>query len=192
MYKKLFLIFLCVSTLNSCITAATSLVTAAAAGATKREDFKKTISDAKIGTVIRIRFMDKGFNALYKKITTQVLFGRVFLLGYVSSQEEIDEAVHIASDTEGVIDVINELKVSDKSNYFDTKQYLIDSYITSAVKTKLFGTKDLKSFTFTVITQNNIVYLFGNVDSQEKLEEITSIVSYISGVHKVKSYIIIN
>jgi hyperosmotically inducible protein len=136
--------------------------------------------------------MDKGFNALYKKITTQVLFGRVFLLGYVSSQEEIDEAVHIASDTEGVIDVINELKVSDKSNYFDTKQYLIDSYITSAVKTKLFGTKDLKSFTFTVITQNNIVYLFGNVDSQEKLEEITSIVSYISGVHKVKSYIIIN
>ena len=191
MYKKLILITLCMFTLNSCITASVGIATAIGVGASKRETFKGIISDAKISSVIKVRFIDKGFDELYKKIGVQVLFGRVFLIGYVGSEQDVDTAINVVWDTEGVVDVTNEIKVSDKSNYFHTAQYLTDTYITSAVKTKLFGKKDIKSFTFTVITQDNIVYLFGMVDSQEKLEEVSQIASYVKGVETVKSHIIV-
>ncbi len=149
------------------------------------------MSDVKIGTVIKAKFLDKDFNDLYKKISVNVLSGRVLLLGYVDSEADIKKALDIVWDTEGVVDVINEIKISKDSNYFDSKQYLTDSYLTAAVKTKLFRTKDVSSFKFTVITQDNIVYLFGTVDSRYKLKEALSAASHIKGVEKVKAYIVV-
>jgi osmotically-inducible protein OsmY len=191
MYKKLISSLICISALISCVPAVTGLVGSVGVGTAKRHDLKQTISDTKISTVIKVRFLDKGFNDLYKKIGVQVMFNRVFLFGYVASQEDMDKAVEIVLDTEGVVDVINEIKISDKSNYFNTKQYLVDTYITSAVKARLFGKKDIRSFNYTVITQDSVVYLFGMVHSQEEVEKASSTASYVSGVEKVKSFILI-
>jgi osmotically-inducible protein OsmY len=190
MNRSLPLILLSLLMLNSCIVATAGIAAMGVSGA-KRSNLKETVSDIKISSVIKAKLIEQGFNDLYKKITIQVLFGKVFLIGYVGSEHDLEKAVDLVKDTEGVVDVINKLKVSKKSNYFDTKQYLVDTYITSSVKAKLLASKNLKSLAFTVITQDNLVYLFGTVDSQEKLEEANSAASYVSGVEMVKSYIVV-
>ena len=68
MSRSLIFIFFCIFLLNSCVTTTTSMIGSIAVSTAKRESFKETISDTKISSVIKVRFLDKGFNELYKKI----------------------------------------------------------------------------------------------------------------------------
>ena len=190
MFKKLIPSLLALCLLNSCMIGAAGLAAMSVSGA-KRSNLSETMSDLKISSVIKAKFIEEGFSDLYSKISIQVLFGKVFLIGHVSSEKDLNKAIEIVANTKDVTDIVNELDVTKDSDYFNTKQYLTDTYITSAVKSRLLSAKDLRSLKFTVITQDNIVYLFGVVDSHEKLEEANSVASYTKGVAKVKSYVIV-
>ena len=179
----------CSVNLSSCLpvlfTAAASTTVASA----KDRSFGATVDDISISTKIKKEFLSRGFKKLYTKINTEVIQSRVLLTGSVESDDDIISAVDIAWSVYGVKEVINELKVSEDSNKFDTIQYGKDTWITSRIKASTFFKRSIKFINYTIVTSKNIVYLFGIARTEEELQQVIDIASKVSGVEKVVSYV---
>ncbi len=166
-------------------TGATASVTELAKDRPKEEALK----DFCIASAIKASFIKNNFRELYTKIKVEVVQGRVLYTGLVDKEEDIINAVQIAWDQEGVTEVVNELKVDKNSGKFDIVQYTKDSMITSQIKSKTFLDRSIKFVNYTVITLNDIVYLFGIARSEEELQKVATIASNINGVQKVVSHV---
>jgi osmotically-inducible protein OsmY len=148
-----------------------------------------TLTDVRILTAIKGVFIKNNFRNLYSKIKIEVVQGRVLYTGSIEKDEDAITAVQIAWNQEGVVEVINELKVDKNSNKFNIVQYTRDALITSQIKSKTFMNREIKFVNYTAITLNDVVYLFGIARSEEELEKVASIASNISGVKKVVSHV---
>jgi osmotically-inducible protein OsmY len=147
------------------------------------------LTDVRISTGIKADFIKSSFRELYTKIKIEVVQGRVLYTGTIDKEEDAITAVQIAWNQKGVNEVINELKVDKKSSTFNLVQYTKDTMITSQIKSKTFINRDIKFVNYTVITINNIVYLFGIARSEEELEKVAKIAANIHGVEKVVSHV---
>ncbi|STX50805.1 osmotically inducible protein Y [Legionella busanensis] len=117
---------------------------------------------------------------------------RVMLSGKVDTDMEYEQAISLAESVQGVADV-------DADNLLvkDSKSPLADTFITAKVKgnlmkEKLFGEKDIAYWPVNVETKNGVVYLAGNVDSNEQRNNIENLVKRVSGVKSVKSSLTVN
>ena len=193
-FLKIFCYLYVLIMLSSCTTALVTVGIVGGGGviintATKDQTIGSILDDTVIASKIKKNFINKQFQALYTKIYIRVIRGRVFLCGFVSSENDILVAVNIAKNQAGVVDVINEIKISEDSDATNFKQYAIDAGITSLVKTKLLLAKSVKSSNYEVFTHYNIVYIFGLALSGEEMDEVTDIISKINDVEEVVSYI---
>lgn len=68
--------------------------------------------------------------------------------------------------------------------------YAADAEITTKVKAKLLGAKDVKSFDISVVTFDGVVQLSGFVNSQMQMDKATEIAKGVNGVKKVKNDLI--
>ncbi len=175
--------------LSGCFPAVITGTTATVAEFAKDRPASDTIKDIKISSSIKSAFVKKSFRELYTKIKIEVLQGRVLYTGTVDNNEDIINAVQIAWDQEGVNEVINELKIDKNSSHFNIVQYTRDTLITSQIKSKVFMDRSIKFINYTVITTNDIVYLFGIARSEEELQKVANIASNIHGVEKVISHV---
>ena len=64
--------------------------------------------------------------------------------------------------------------------------------ITSQIKSKTFMDRGIKFVNYTIITLNDVVYLFGIARSVEELEKLANIASNINGVQRVVSHVRVN
>lgn len=157
----------------------------------KDRSFGNTIDDIKIAAKLKKEFISKGFKKLYTKINVEVVQSRVLLTGDVESDDDIMSAVEIAWSIYGVKEVLNELKLNENSNKFDTTQFSKDTWITSRIKSSTFFNRSIKFINYTIVTQKNIVYLFGIARSEEELQKVIDIASKVAGVEKVISHVTI-
>jgi osmotically-inducible protein OsmY len=177
--------FLVSACLPVIFTGATASVTELAKDRPKEEALK----DFRIATAIKASFIKNNFRELYTKIKVEVVQGRVLYTGLIDKEEDMINAVQIAWDQEGVVEVVNELKVDKNSGKFDIVQYTRDTMITSQIKSKTFLDRSIKFVNYTVITVNDIVYLFGIARSEEELQKVATIASNVNGVQKVVSHV---
>ncbi len=187
--KNILVILIALLSLTSCLPAIFTAASATTIATAKDRTFGNTVDDITISARIRKDFVSKGFKKLYTKITVEVVESRVLLTGEVESEEDIISAVDIAWSAYGVKEVINELKVSEESNKFDTAQYAKDTWITGRIKASTFFKRDIKFVNYTVVTMRNIVYLFGIARTEDELGMVTDIASSVAGVEKVVSYV---
>lgn len=178
--------------LSGCLPAVFTGVTVSAAEFAKDRQAGDTLKDIKISSAIKASFIKNNFRELYTKIKVEVVQGRVLYTGMVNNNEDAVNAVQIAWNQEGVTEVINELKVDKKSGNFDLVQYTRDTMITSQIKSKTFLDRGIKFINYTVITVNDVVYLFGIARSEEELQKVANIASNIHGVQKVVSHVKVN
>jgi osmotically-inducible protein OsmY len=148
-----------------------------------------TLTDVRISTKIKAELAKTNFRELFTKIKIEVVQGRVFYTGLVKKEEDIITAVQIAWNQPDVVEVVNELKVDKNSGNFNLVRYTRDTLITSQIKSKTFVERDIKFVNYTVITLNDVVYLFGIARSEEELEKVAKIASNINGVEKVISHV---
>jgi osmotically-inducible protein OsmY len=192
MKKNTLIILLLTTTLvSSCMPALFIGAGATTVASAKDRSFGSTIDDIKIAAKLKKEFISKGFKKLYTKINVQVVQSRVLLTGEVESDDHIMSAVEIAWSIYGVREVLNELKLSDTSNRLNTAQFTKDTWITSRIKASTFFNRSIKFINYTIVTQNNIVYLFGIARSEEELQKVIDIASKVSGVEKVISHVTI-
>lgn len=171
--------------LSGCFPTVFAGATGATVAVAKDRSVGDAVEDAKISAKIKGNFIKDGFRALYAKIDVEVIDGRVMYTGVVDSEEDIMKALEIAWNQEGVKEVLNELYTDKNSGNFNGTQYAKDSLITAQVKAKTMVNRDIKFVNYTIVTSNNIVYIFGIARSTEELETVASIASEIRGVEKV-------
>lgn len=175
--------------LSSCLPAIFTAATGTTLAVAKDRTVQETMDDVKIANSIRADFIKNNFKELYAKINIEVVLGRVLLTGMVEKEEDVVNAVQLAWNNSQVKEVINELKVDKNSNKFNLVQYTKDTMITSQIKSKLLINKDIKFVNYTIVTLNNVVYIFGIGRSLEEIETVADIASKIRGVEKVVSHV---
>ena len=123
---------------------------------------------------------------LFIRVGIEVHEGRVLLTGVVPAPDDRVEAVRQAWQVNGVLEVINEVQVSDRAGITD---YLRDVKITSQLRFKMLRDRDIFDVNYTVETVNGIVYLMGIARSRPELDKITTHARNIAGVQKVFSHV---
>ena len=127
-------------------------------------------------------------NNLFIDIDTSVVEGMVLLTGIVKNQESRIEAVKIVWEVEGVIEVINEIEIGDKTSI---KEYANDVWITTQIKALAARDIGLRSISYNVETIRGKVYLAGITSRPEQLETLVTIAKNVKGVKEVVNYVVI-
>ncbi len=175
--------------LNSCIHLIPIGIVSLGITATKDKTIGESLDDATLSAKIKAEFIKQGFKKLYSKINVEVYQGRVLYTGSVESDQDIINAIDIAWNQTEVKEVINELSI--KESKIDPIQYTKDTWITTRIKSSIFTQRNVKFVNYTIVTSNNIVYLFGIARSDEELDHVSKIAASVKGVEKVISHVLI-
>ena len=178
--------FLSLLALTAC--AAPGIVAGAAtAGLTVAQErsIGTVIDDTAIELQIQ-HYLLQASDGLFIRVGIEVHEGRVLLTGVVPAPDDRVEAVRQAWQVNGVLEVINEVQVSDRAGIID---YLRDVKITSQLRFKMLRDRDIFDVNYTVETVNGIVYLMGMAGSRPELDKVTTHARNIAGVQKVISHV---
>lgn len=108
------------------------------------------------------------------------------LSGFLNSQAEIETAVEIAGNVEGVKSVSDKLHVKDQKSQ-SVSEYAGDAATTSSVKAKLLADDIVPSRKIKVETTDGVVQLSGDVENKAQSERAESIAKAVNGVKSVKN-----
>lgn len=173
--------------LGGCVIAAVGAVSSAGYVATQERSAGTVLDDAGIRAGIAARLLDRS-GQLYASISTEVVQGRVLLTGNVPVTENKIEASRIAWSVRGVKEVRNEIEVTDKGGVWN---YTKDVWISAQVKTAIIADSDIRGLSFSVETNNQVVYLTGVAGSQAELDKAVNHARNISGVVRVVPYVVV-
>ena len=127
-------------------------------------------------------------NNLFVNIDTSIVEGIVLLTGIVKNQESRIEAVKIVWEVGGVIEVINEIEIGDKTSI---KEYANDIWITTQIKALAARDIGFRFMSYNVETIRGKVYLAGITSRPEQLETLVKITKSVKGVKEVVNYVVI-
>lgn len=119
-------------------------------------------------------------------ISVETSNGVVTLSGFLNSQAEIETAVEIAGNVEGVKSVSDKLHVKDQKSQ-SVSEYAGDAATTSSVKAKLLADDIVPSRKIKVETTDGVVQLSGDVENKAQSERAESIAKAVNGVKSVKT-----
>ncbi|EEQ01394.1 Osmotically-inducible protein Y [Yersinia rohdei ATCC 43380] len=119
-------------------------------------------------------------------ISVETSHGVVTLSGFVTSQAEVETAVEIAGNIEGVKSVSDKLHVKDQKTQ-SVSEYAGDAATTSSIKAKLLADDIVPSRKVTVETTDGVVQLSGSVENKAQAERAESIAKAVDGVKSVKN-----
>jgi osmotically-inducible protein OsmY len=106
---------------------------------------------------------------------------QVLLTGETTTEAFKQEAEKIVTAVPEVKGVVNDLQITAPSSLGARSN---DSYLTSAVKTRMVGDQKFNPLHVKVVTEAGVVYLMGLVTRKEA-DEATNIARHVSGVKKV-------
>jgi osmotically-inducible protein OsmY len=124
--------------------------------------------------------------AIFRLIDTSVHEGRVLLTGSVRYPETRIEAVRLAWTAPGVLQVINEIQVTDRRGTFDGAG---DAWITARLRAKLVFAGGVNAINYAIDTVNRTVYLMGVARDQKELDTVLGLARELAGVRDVISHV---
>lgn len=107
--------------------------------------------------------------------------GSILLVGQSPNTYLRDEAIKILKGITGVVQIHNQVRIGNKTS-LATKSN--DVWLTSKVKTALFGNDNLDAINIKVVTENGEVFLMGLV-SKAQADEAVEVARNIGGVNRV-------
>jgi osmotically-inducible protein OsmY len=114
-------------------------------------------------------------------INIVVLNGRLLIVGQIPSQALKDTASTLALSIDNVKLVHNELSVGENTS---STIHANDAWISVKVKSSMISTADFPSRKITIVTENGVVYLLGQIEASV-VEQATEIAANVEGVQKV-------
>lgn len=173
--------------LGGCVVAAVGAAGSAGYMATQERSAGTVLDDAGIRTGIAARLLDRS-GKLYASVSTEVVQGRVLMTGNVGRPEDKIEASRIAWSVRGVKEVRNEIEVTDRGGIWN---YTKDTWISAQVKTAIIADGDIRGLSFSVETNNQVVFLTGVASSQAELDKAINHARNVSGVVRVVPYVVV-
>ena len=181
----IFIIIIIGFLLNGCAPAA---ITAGIAGVTASESEKglgTTINDTIIHAAITESMFKKDVNK-FLGVKIRVDDGVVLLTGKVDNPQIRVEATRISWEPRGVIEVVNEIQVSENSSIKDIAKDLAAS---TTIKGKLVADKNIKSINFNIDVVNGIAYLSGVARTQKEMNLVLAYTKETLYINQLVNYI---
>ncbi len=150
----------------------------AALAVTDPRSLSTVTSDQYITQDLSVKYMGSEFESDH--VSATVYNHEVLLTGQASSLAQRFKIVRTAKDFDSVQKVYDYVEVSSK--YVSTSTE--DTYITSKVKSSLFGNGDINSNDVKIVTANSVVYILGIIDKSQ-LKNMVEVTRSIDGVKKV-------
>ncbi|MBF0184212.1 MAG: BON domain-containing protein [Magnetococcales bacterium] len=147
-------------------------------------DMTSQMEDSWLAMKIRSRYVQSDAIRV-GNIGVSVLHGKVLLTGAAINQEEVDEAIRLARETRGVVEVRSELRVQ----YVSPSELANDAYITSKVKSQFLLDQDIHGLNIHVKTTKGVVYLVGEAKTPQERDRAIHIAQQVSDVREVVSYL---
>lgn len=171
--------------MGGCVAAAVGAVGTAGYVAAQNRAPGQVADDAGIRICINDQLLKRS-TTLFSNVSTEVVRGRVLMVGTVAADSDRQEAASLAQTCEGVKSIDNQIQLADDGG---VGGYASDSWISTKVKSNLVTDFSLNGFSIGVETVNGIVYLSGVVRSEAQRDKAVEIARSISGVQKVVSAI---
>lgn len=167
---------------------ATGVGVAAGTAAVQEGGLSRAVSDARIQAQINERWFSYDVN-MFSKLDLTVNQGRVLITGVVQNPQHRVEAVRLAWQPKGVVQVINEIKVADSEGL---SGYAKDVWITTRLRSALIMDKEVESINYSIDTVQGTVYLMGFAQNQAELNHVIEKARTIENVRQVVSYVKVN
>ncbi len=171
--------------LSSCTTVATSAGVAIGTAAVQEGGISRALSDARIQTEVNDLWFRHNFE-MFRKLDMTVDQGRILLTGVVQNPEHRVEAVRLAWQPRGVVQVINEVKVAESAGILG---YAKDVWISTRLRSALILDGQVESINYSIDTVQGTVYLMGFAQDQGELNHVIDIARKIENVTHVVSYV---
>ncbi len=173
--------------LSSCTMVGLAGVAGVAAGtaAVQEGGVSSAVSDARIQTLINDLWFRHDV-AMFTKLDLTINQGRVLITGVVQDPNHRVEAVRLAWQPRGVVNVINEIKIARSAGIAG---YAKDVWITTRLRSALILDKDVESINYSIDTVQGSVYLMGFAQNQMELNHVIDIARRIENVRQVVSYV---
>ena len=167
---------------NSIRLAAATLLAVALAACSSTKPVSMQIDDAAIKTQVLAKLSTNGRTNPFR-LDVQVSEGVVHLAGTVDDAEERRIAENEAKSVDGVVRVINDIKIGDVTG----GQMIDDGTITAKVKAKLAASAEINPFNVDVATAQGVVSLMGRVKTEAQKAEAERIARATEGVRGVRN-----
>ena len=171
--------------LNGCAPAAITAGIAGVAASESEKGLGTTINDTIIHAAITESMFKKDVNN-FLGVKIRVDDGVVLLTGKVDKPQIRVEATRISWEPRGVIEVVNEIQVSQKSSIKDIAKDLAAS---TTIKGKLVADKNIKSVNFNIDVVNGIAYLSGVARTQKEMNLVLAYTKETLYINQLVNYI---
>ena len=171
--------------LNGCAPAAITAGIAGVAASESEKGLGTSINDTIIHASITESLFKQDVNK-YIGVTISVNDGVVLLTGKVNNPQARVEVTRISWEPRGVIEVVNEIQVTEKSSIKDIAKDLAAS---TTIKGKLVADKNIKSVNFNVDVVNGIAYLSGVARTNKEMNLVLAYTKETRYVNQLVNYI---
>ena len=182
---SIFIIIIIGFLLNGCAPAAITAGIAGVAASESEKGLGTTINDTIIHAAITESMFKKDVNK-FLGVKIRVDDGVVLLTGKVDNPQIRVEATRISWEPRGVIEVVNEIQVSEKSSIKDIAKDLAAS---TTIKGKLVADKNIKSVNFNIDVVNGIAYLSGVARTQKEMNLVLAYTKETLYINQLVNYI---
>lgn len=171
--------------LSGCIGAAVGAGAATGVAAAEERGIKNAGNDKGIQIAINDKLLKEN-QYLWRKLSITVYEGRVLLTGVVGTEFSRDEATRLAwAASDRINEVINEVQLSSAN---DT-DFGTDTWITTQLRAKIAGDKEIVDINYSIETVNGVVYLIGIGQTDAEITKVTDHARTIKGVRRVVSHV---
>jgi osmotically-inducible protein OsmY len=179
--KKILMTLSAVLLLQGCVAAAVVTIIGGASAATDERSIGTQIDDQKIEFEAYAKLSEH--EALSDNANLQVISvnGSVLVIGQTPNTYLRDLAIKSLNEVDLIIQLHNQIRISNTTS-ITTKSN--DVWLTSKVKTALFGSDELDATNIKVVTENGEVFLMGLV-TEAHANEAVNIARNVSGVNRV-------
>lgn len=187
MNKTLSMFLICAMMGLQACSATGFLTTAGVAGGTaaaRESGFRQTAIDTRIKLDINELWFDYNVEA-FSKLSTTVEDGRVLVTGVVQNPDHRVEAIRLAWQPEGVVQVINEVRVADSDGITG---FAKDSIIAGNLRAKIIFDKSVQSINYSIEVVQGTVYLIGIAQNRAELDIVIEHARNTPYVKQVVSY----
>ena len=166
-----------------------TLVSTGAKTAVEQQTDNKTMRESWDDATIKLGIKEKYFAldaTLFTKIDVEVELGKVLLTGVVPFGDMRLEAVRLAWQQEGVVEVLNEISIDTGYGLDDIAK---DKFISTQLFTKILTDGEIKKFKYDFEVQKQIIYLFGISNDQKEIDRVIDHAKSIKNVLDIINYI---
>jgi osmotically-inducible protein OsmY len=182
---RLFIVFFISIIISGCQTTFIAGASKAILIDKEERSFNNYIEDTVILAQLKNLYFSNN-EIIFFNINVEVTEGRILLTGTVDQIDQRIEATKLAWETVGVIEVINEIQISNDESILD---YADDLIMKTKINEQLLLEQDVLNINYSVEVVNGIVYLIGIAQNQAELDIVINICENTYGVQNVISYV---